>query len=306
MTQDEFENAIRRVQYLGISGDPDSCLMAIDAILNSGVLPKRAIILSLQYPRTNDRQDHLFIFEDWGHFPLTIIPSGFASGYPGQGPRSFSLAICLLREKGIPIYGCYVQDRVFKAVDKNQIEFSDDTLFKQIRLESKEYSWPWPMWVNERYEQMLERGLLWQECYWRYPKTNQFTDSISEIEIQYPTVGKKLRLAKKDLDEFKNKEELQQIGILIRDAWIEFSNAFCIELKIDTTDVPTDNVIQKLKKLPIEDELLDSCRASLNLSLKVQHDRKIKEDVVSLCLYSSAFSMYSLLCRFSNDDSKSA
>jgi hypothetical protein len=292
------DESLRRVQYLGASGYTRQCLVAIDAILNSGCLPKRAIIVST-FPRGSNRgQYHLFVFVDWDHFHITVVPSGFASGYGGEGPRGFSLAICLIREKGIPIWTIDVEDADFRKIDLGEVRYWNDRLLRDILVRSEECQWPWPGWTAEAHEQLLERGLLWHECYWRQPETDQITRAISEIDIEFPVVGQKLRLARKKVDESRNSEELQQVGILIRDAWIEFSNAACVALQVDSSDVENDKVINRLKKLKLEDELLDSCRASLNLSLKVQHDRAATKDKAEMCLMLSVFSMRTTICEF--------
>jgi hypothetical protein len=277
---DENES-LRRVQYVGASGYTRECLVAIDAILNSGSLPKRAIIVSTFPQGSNRRQDHLFVFVDWDYFPITVVSNGFASGYPGDGPRGFSLAICLIREKGIPIWGIDLDDVNFRKIDRGDVKYSDAPLFRDILLRSEEYSWPWPGWTSEANEQMLERGLLWQERYWRQPQTDQITRAISEIDIKFPIVGQKLRLARKKVDESQSSEELQQVGILVRDAWIEFSKDLCSSLQIDTTDINNDEVVRRLGKLKLERALFNSCRASFSLSQKVQHDRWIRRDEAS-------------------------
>lgn len=298
MSKKDFNESLRRAQYLGASGYTRLCLVAIDAILNSGWLPKKAIIVSTRPHGNNPTQDHLFLFIDWAHFPITVVPSGFASGYPGEGPRGFSLAICMIREKGIPIYGIDLDDVNFERIDRGEVKYSDDVLFKHILLESEEYSWPWPGWTNEGHEQMLERGLLWRECDWRQPQTDQIAKAISEIDIQFPPVGKKLRLARKKIEESRSSEELQQVGILVRDVWIEFSKALCKALQVDTADVENDKVIDRLRKLKLEDELFNSCRASFNLSLKVQHDRGIRGDEAQMCLFLSIFTIRTLIREF--------
>jgi len=296
---DEKES-LRRVQYLGASGYTRECLVAIDAILSSGYLPKKAIIVST-FPRgTNRIQDHLFVLADWDYFPITVVPSGFASGYSGEGSRGFSLAICLIREKGIPIWGIDLDDVNFRRIDRGDVKYSDDPLFKDVLLRSEEYSWPWPGWTGEAHEQILERGLLWQECYWRQPQTEQITMAISEIDIKFPMVGQKLRLARKKVDESQSSEELQQVGILVRDAWIEFSRGLCSSLQIDTTGIERDKVVEHLKNLSLEQKLFDSCRASFNLSLKAQHDRRIRRDEAELCLLQSVFSMRTLIHEVEN------
>jgi len=335
MSKKDFNDSLRRrIQYLGVSGYTEQCLIAIDAILNSGWLPKKAIIVSKHLYRNNPtQQDHLFLFVDWALYPITVVPSGFASGYRGEGPSGFSLAICMIREKGIPISGICLNDVDFERINRGEVKYSDDALFRKILLKSEEYSWPWPGWTNGSHEQMLERGLLWCECYWRQPPTDQITKAISEIDIEFPLVGKKLRLArrkiiealpgidelqqlgdlvravamdaefgeerrlarKKIIEESQGIEELQQVGILVRDAWIEFSKAICKSLKVNTTGIKNDAVIDRLRKLKLEDELSNSCKASFNLSLKVQHDRGIRGDEAEMCLLLSIFSMRTLI-----------
>lgn len=290
------DESLRRVQYLGASGYTRQCLVAIDAILNSGCLPRKAIIVST-FPRGSNRgQDHLFVFVDWDYFHITVVPSGFASGYGGEGPRGFSLAICLIREKGIPIWTIDVEDVDFRKIDLGEVRYWDDRLFRDILVRSEECRWPWPGWTDEAHEQLLERGLLWHECHWRQPEADRITRAISEIDVEFPIVGQKLRLARRKVDESQTSEELQQVGILVRDAWIEFSKAACASLQVDTAGVEKDKVINRLKKLNLEDELLDSCRASLNLSLKVQHDRAVGKNKAEMCLLLGVFSMRTLIC----------
>jgi len=286
------------VQYLGASGYTRQCLVAIDAILNSGCPPKKAIIVS-RFPRGGNRgQDHLFVFVDWDHFRVTVVPSGFASGYGGEGLRGFSLAICLIREKGIPIWTIDVEDADFEKIDLGEVRYWDDQLLRDILLRSEECRWSWPGWTGETHEQLLERGLLWHECYWRQPEADPITRAVSEIDIEFPVVGQKLRLARRRVDESQTSEELQQVGILVRDAWIEFSKAACALLQADTVGAKNDKVVNRLKKLKLEDELVDSCRASLNLSLKVQHDRAVGKDKAEMCLVLAIFSMRTVICEY--------
>lgn len=294
MSKKNHDEPLRRVQYLGASGYTHECLLAVDAILNSGCLPKRAIIVSTLPSANNRTQDHLFVFQDWGYRPITVISSGFASGYPGEGPRGFSLAICLIREKGIRVWGTDLDDADFRKIDRGEVQYSDDPLFKDVLLRSEEYSWPWPGWTGEAHEQMLESGLLWQECYWRQLRTDQITRAISAINASFPVIGQRLRLARKKVDESQSSEELQQVGILVRDAWIDLSRDLCSQRHVETTDVEGDKVIDRLKKLRIGDELYNCCRASLNLSVKLQHDRQVRKDEAELCLVQSLFSMCTL------------
>ena len=301
MSKEDLKDSLRRTQYLGASGYTRSCLVAIDSVLSTGWLPKKAIIISTHQRGNNPTQNHLFLFIDWDYFPVTVVPSGFGSGYPGEGPKGFSLAICMIRDKGIPIFGMDLNDTDFERIDRGEVKFSDDALFKHIILNSEEFSWPWPGWTIEGYEQLLERGQLWRECSWRQTQTDTITKAISEIDIEFPLIGHSLRLARKKIDESSDSKEYQQVGILVRDSWIEFSHSLCEAFKVDTKDIQKDKVMDKLKKLKLGDELIDSCRVSLNLSLKVQHDRQIRGDEAQLCLFSSIFSMCTLIHEFTSN-----
>ena len=84
------EDISQQVQCLGISGRPTQCLYAVEAILDSNSLPEKATIVTYVKDRQNPKEEHLFLFWNWCSVPLTIVRNGFASGYTGVGPKSFS------------------------------------------------------------------------------------------------------------------------------------------------------------------------------------------------------------------------
>jgi hypothetical protein len=103
------------VQYLGVSGDPLTCLLAIDAIVNSPVLPDSATVVTCS-------NKHLFLFWGWLKALLTVVHSGFASKYQGAGPTVFSLALCIIRDREIPCTReLQVDKETFLAIDMGHV-----------------------------------------------------------------------------------------------------------------------------------------------------------------------------------------
>lgn len=300
MTRGLFDDRIR-VEYLGRSGHTQSCLLAINAILNSGRLPERATIITHVYDaKSHPRQeDHLFVFWDWPFMPIVVIPSGFTSGYSGEGPSGFALAVCLIREKQVPTDVIFVDEQVFNALDKGKIIYTDDQVFKDIKSGSEPGHWPWYDWVREDIEMALERGHIWRHSYleW-YQLTDQVSIAVSNIDLFDAEIGKKLRLAVDKMRTGIQTEDWQNAGLLIRDAWIEFAKLLCDEENIDTSDIEKDKVINKLKKLKLDEYVIGLCKASFDLSLKVQHDRGISKDIALACVTASVLSMQIIVLKY--------
>ena len=300
MINDSFEER-QPVQYLGESGFTQTCVLAISAIINSGILPEKATIVTnvcdmKSHPR---QEEHLFIFWNWQYMPVVVVPSGFASGYSGEGPSGFALAICMVREKGIPIDGIYVTKSVFNAIDKGKIVYADDQIPKDIKAQSKSLSWPWYLWVREDIEIALERGHLWHHAYLQgYKSTDEILIAVSNIDLLNPDVGKKLRLAVDGIKNGVQTEDWQHAGQLIMDSWIELTQQLCDLEKIDTSDVTKDNVSGRLKKLPFDEKILSLAKACFDLNSKVRHDRRITQEVAVACVTSSIFTMQSIVLKY--------
>jgi len=283
-----------RIQYLGESGYTADCLLALDAVLGSGVLPQKATIVSLRVNRgrrsiETEVEDHLFLLWDWGTFPVTIIPSGFASGYNGEGSKGFSLAICMLRGKGIPIEQVYVEELEFESIDNGNIP---SPLRLKIKDKSESLPFPFPEWVNDTHKILLERGQLWKSYYWREHKTDWLTEAIADIDDYDPSVGEKLRLALDLLLSSDGSAQCQQTGILIRDAWIELSRRLWEAAQnIEKVSVGRNDVKGMLGRLKISDEMINMTKSAYNLALKIQHDMQANPTVARLCLTATVLTM---------------
>ena len=287
----EEDNKLK-IQYLGQSGHTPLCLIAIDAILNTGILLDRATIVSHMYNRQARQEDHLFLFWNWGYFPLTVVPSGFSSGRSGGGPHGFSLAICMVRSKGIPLEQIDVSESEFRAIEHGQI---DKKLYMKIKAESERFPFPYSRWVLDEDEELLERGRLWEKFFWREPKTDWITEAIADVDIYDPKAGRKLRLAVDKIKDTENVEEWQSTGILIRDAWIELAQKICQAMNIDTSGIGLNDVKGMLGRLELDHKILEFMKSVYDLSQKVQHDRRIDEPTAKACLIATALSMQTLI-----------
>jgi hypothetical protein len=235
---------------------------------------------------------HLFLFWDWGHFKLTIVPDGFTSGYPGTGPKAFSLAICMIRNKKIPIDEVEVPERVFNAIKKRQ---ASANIFKEILARSEELPFPFPDYVLQHHEELLERGKIWREYYWCEHKADQLTEATSTIDDYDVEIGKKLRSAIDKLQNSEDREEWQQLGLLMRDSWILLMQKICTNKGIDTSDIGRNDVKAMLGRLKLEDEIFGLSKSAYALCLKIQHDRNITKAIAETCLVTTATLMKTIL-----------
>ena len=127
-------------------------------------------------------------------------------------------------------------------------------------------------------------------------KTDWTNETISRIETHCPLVARKLRLALLKLDA-QDAEEWQNATMLIRDAWIELSQWLCQVKDIDTSDISSDSVIDRLKKLnldKIDERLFNLARASFSLYGK-HHKRDIELDTAVACVISTIASMKTVI-----------
>jgi len=283
---------VRTIQYIGLDGYSFDGLLSIYAILNSGALPKRVTIVSVIRPADPPQGTHLFLFWDWGHFKLTIVPGAFTSGYAGMGPKAFSLAICMIRNKKIPIDEVEVPERVFNAIKKRQVSAN---ILKEILAKSEELLFPFPDYVLQYHGELLERGKIWREYYWCEHKIDQLTEATSTIDDYDAELGKKLRSAIDKLQYSEDREEWQQIGLLMRDSWIVLMQKLCKEKSIDTSNIGHNDVKAMLGKLKLEDEILGLSKSAYALCLKIQHDRNITRTIAQTCTVTTITLMQTIL-----------
>jgi len=121
-------------------------------------------------------------------------------------------------------------------------------------------------------------------------------ETVNRLETHCPIAARKVRFAILKLDS-EEAEEWQNATMLIRDAWIELSQWLCQVKDIDTSDVPPDSVIDRLRKLEIDkadERLFNLARASFSLYSK-HHKRDIDLDTAVACVISTVVSMKTVI-----------
>jgi len=127
-------------------------------------------------------------------------------------------------------------------------------------------------------------------------KTDWIIENINKVKGRCPIVGRKLELALSKLDS-EETEEWQNATMLVRDAWIELTQWLCQVHNIDTSDIPPDAVIDRLKKLKIDktdERIFNLARASFSLYSK-HHKRDIDNDTAIACVVSTIVSMQTVI-----------
>jgi len=127
-------------------------------------------------------------------------------------------------------------------------------------------------------------------------KTDWITETANKVEDRCPIAGRKLKLALIKLDS-EEAEEWQNATMLIRDAWIELTRWLCKANNVDTSDILPDAVIERLKKLKVDESderLFNLARASFNLYSK-HHERDIDNDTAAACVISTIVSMQTVI-----------
>ena len=147
------------VQYMGQAGMPRPSLLAVDAIVNSRNFPRKASVVTHVTDRLNWQREHLFLFWDWNETDLTVVHSGFASGYGGAGPRSYSEALCMLFDRKITTNEIYVNEPDFEAIEHRRLTIKLIEVLRNADAHSIEEPWQ-AIWERHQYE--IENQTFWE------------------------------------------------------------------------------------------------------------------------------------------------
>jgi len=125
---------------------------------------------------------------------------------------------------------------------------------------------------------------------------------IKDIKTSHELVARKLRLAQRQLRKATSVEEYQQIGILIRDSWIEFTRKlFSLSLVPAGTTPPGPADVEGMlsytfKQWPnCSQKLKKQCEILLSLTNEIQHRTSIDEISIEWCVANTALVMALLL-----------
>lgn len=125
---------------------------------------------------------------------------------------------------------------------------------------------------------------------------------VKDIKLSHQLVARKLKLAQKQLMRATTVEEYQQIGILIRDSWIEFTRKlFSLDLVPAGTAPPgpadvEDMLSYVFRQWPkCSDKLKKQCKILLSLTNEIQHRTSTDEISTEWCVVNTALVMALLL-----------
>ena len=150
---------------MGLAGMSRPSLLAIDAIVNSQYPPRKASVVTWMKNRKDGQGEHLFLFWEWNEVDLTVVHSGFTSGYGGEGPRSYSQALCMILDRGIPTNEIRVDETEFDAIEHRKMTTK---LAERLRTANDTpIEWPW-IGVWDRHETEIEDQTFWKT--WHRPK----------------------------------------------------------------------------------------------------------------------------------------
>lgn len=140
------------IEYGGIAGVSKACRDAVIRLLQFGEQITNVRIL------TCGRSHCLLLTYDFGR--LIAIKSGFASGYGGEGPRTFSYTLQLLEAHGAEIEEYEVEDALIGRVDASSLRsFDVDRVDKARPVRPSR-------WYDYVYESDFDRardGTLWAD-----------------------------------------------------------------------------------------------------------------------------------------------
>lgn len=140
------------IEYAGVAGSSKDCKDAVLRLIHFGDRITHAKILSAG-------RDHcLLLTVNVGD--LIAIKSGFASGYGGEGPRTFSHVLQALKAHGTEIVEHNVSPELVERLDRSAL-----TTIDLNQLESSRPLHPsrWYDYVSDRECKREQEGTLWAE-----------------------------------------------------------------------------------------------------------------------------------------------
>ena len=272
-----------RFQVLGVSGATRPCLVALDMVLSGPLKPQRATIL------TKNQNEHLFVLWDSGDWPfhVIIIPTGFMSGYEGEGARGFSLALCMLDELRIPIYHFEVQASIFDKFDRGEIpeDWLDD-LYKY----GSECAMPIPGWVFVKHWELAKKHRLWRVQRWRETEL-YWTDEADAVDDFSWIVGDRLHAACAVIRRNAPSDICQSVGLTLRDAWIEFARVARETARIVPEEIGKSHVVAILDALCLGEEITRRSKKAYGATNTLQHHLNATWEEAASCFGDSVTAM---------------
>ena len=256
-------------------------------VLSGPLDPLRATVL------TKNGNEHLILLWECGIWPYEglVIPTGFASGYSGEGARGFSLALCMLHERDIPIYRLEVNPTVFDRIDGGQIP---EDWQGYIQESATKCEMPIPFWVFVEHWELAKSRSLWRVQRWRYNGI-EWTLDADVVDDFSTTTGDKLQQVCRTVRRNAPPEICQHAGLVLRDAWIEFSHAIRERIKIIPGNPGRNDVKSVVAALELTNTLKKCANKAISSANALQHDRNATRQMAQACFDDSTKAMAEII-----------
>jgi len=256
-------------------------------VLSGPLEPQKATVI------TNAYQEHLFLLWDCWNWPFDgiIIPTGFKSGYTGEGARGFSLALCMLYEHNIPIDHLRVNPKSFRRIDEG---YFPEQWQERVSQTASKCDMPVPEWILKNHWELTKAHRLWRVQLWRNTVI-EWTDSADVVDDFSWMVGDKLHQACLTVKRNASSEECQQSGLVLRDAWIEFSQAVRAKIGEIAGQPGKNDVKAVIEALNLDENLTKRAKKAFDYTNVLQHDRKAGREKAKACFGASADEMAEII-----------
>ncbi len=119
------------LRYVGNGGLTQSCIRAIETIIQTEGVPDEAVVLSCN-------QDHCLFLHGYDLEQDTIVEQGFGSGYYGEGAKGLSWAVSVLEMLGTKLFEVDVDIGVMRRIERHALSDSDVDIFfdRKVRRDS--------------------------------------------------------------------------------------------------------------------------------------------------------------------------
>ena len=281
------ETYLGSFRVLGDSGYTRSCLTALDMVLSGPLDPRRATVL------TKNGNEHLILLWECGGWPFegVVIPTGFMSGYGGEGPRGFSLALCMLHQQDIPINRLEVRPAMFDRIDGGDLP---ERWQKYIQESVIECEMPIPYWVFVNHWELARKRRLWRVQRWRYNGIEWTADADVVDDFSVAT-GDKLHQVCSAVRRKAPPEICQHAGLDLRDGWIEFAHTIREKVKVVPGNPGQNDVKSVVAALGLSEAVTKLANKAISSANALQHNRNATRELAQACFDDSTKAMAEII-----------
>ena len=186
----------------------------------------------------------------------------------------------MLHEQGIPIDHLTVPRPVFDQIDGGHFP---NQLQRQVSESASPCEMPIPGWIFVGHWELALKRRLWRVQSWRWRNTViQWTESARAIDDFNWDVGDKLDRASRTLTRNSQPEHCQHVGLILRDAWIEFTRIAREDIDEGSAELGRSDLKGVIDALKLPEDISRKARRTYNSTNALQHDlRAVPEDAVA-------------------------